>query len=135
MVEGEGKYTFYPNPRSSSLASPCSLRAASPLPIEGSLALSPPFSLLSLTHLRCKLSFSSFLSRSFCLSCIAVIFQWEIYTTLRYVCCIPYRYGAPCRLAFHRERRGFIRNICRAITRLTLLLSIKLATARKLSPR
>lgn len=45
----------------------------------GSLALSilsslPPFSLLSFTHLRCKLSFSSFLSRSFCLSHIAVIF-------------------------------------------------------------
>jgi len=64
------------------------------------LSSSSPFSLLSLTHLRCKLSFSSFLSRSFCLSCVAVIFQWEIYTTLRYVL---YTFTATvCRAAFHR---------------------------------
>lgn len=74
-AKGEGKYTLYPNPGSPSLASPSTLRATSPLPIEGSLALSilsvPP-SLpsptrrrrsLSPTHLRCKLSFSSFLFR------------------------------------------------------------------------
>lgn len=37
MAKGEGKY---PNPGSPSLASPSTLRATSPLPIEGSLALS-----------------------------------------------------------------------------------------------
>lgn len=55
---------------------------------EGSLALSIPlpFPLASaLAHLRRKPSFSSFLSRSLCLSSIGVIFQSEIYTTLRYV--------------------------------------------------
>lgn len=39
-AKGEGKYTLYPNPGSPSLASPSTLRATSPLPIEGSLALS-----------------------------------------------------------------------------------------------
>lgn len=52
-----------------------------------SLALSipPPSLTLPLAHLRRKLSFSSFLSRSLRLSRIGVIFQSEIYTTLRYV--------------------------------------------------
>lgn len=87
MAKGEGLvYALPHNPGFSSLASPSTHRAASPLPIEGRISLSIFLpTLATLAHLQCKLSFSSFLLRSLRLANTGVIFQWEIYTTLRYV--------------------------------------------------
>jgi hypothetical protein len=101
MAEGEGKYTFYPNPGSSSLASPSSLRAASPSPIEGSLALSILFLslLFTLVHppsmqtFLLVLSFAIFLSILRCCNFpVGDLYDVKI--------CVVYLYCY--RTAFHR---------------------------------